>query len=97
MKKAKNCRYDSVDLLLINNDDYLRSVYPLLLSFLFSATSTIREMRGFEEGNSKQYKTLRVYVTGFWKTDQIVTLGLFHFIGPANGYTCTLHTYSTIT
>ena len=23
------------------------------------------------------------YVTGFWKTDQIVTLGLFHFIGAA--------------
>ena len=22
------------------------------------------------------------YVTGFWKTDQIVTLGLFHLIGP---------------
>ena len=31
------------------------------------------------------------FVAGFWKTDQIVTLGLFHFIGPANGYTCTLH------
>ena len=24
-----------------------------------------------------------MYVTGFWKTDQIVTLGLFHFIGPS--------------
>ena len=35
--------------------------------------------------------TLYLYVTGFWKTDQIVTLGLFHFIGPANGYTHTLH------
>ena len=36
------------------------------------------------------------YVTGFWKTDRIVTLGLFHFIGPAiaNGYTCTLYTYT---
>ena len=28
---------------------------------------------------------------------QIVTLGLFHFIGPANGYTCTLHIHSAIT
>ena len=37
------------------------------------------------------------YVTGFWKTDWIVTLGLFHFIGPANGYTCTLHIHITIT
>ena len=37
------------------------------------------------------------YVTGFWKTDQIVTLGLFHFIGPANGYTCTLHIHSALT
>ena len=36
------------------------------------------------------------YLTGFWKTDRIVTLGLFHFIGPANGYTCTLHIHSTI-
>ena len=38
-----------------------------------------------------------VFVTEFWKTDQIVTLGLFHFIGPANGYTRTLHIYSAIT
>ena len=30
------------------------------------------------------------YVTGYWKTDQIVTLGLFHFIGPADSYTHTL-------
>ena len=31
-------------------------------------------------------------MTGFQKTDQSVTLGLFHFIGPANGYNRTLHT-----
>ena len=37
------------------------------------------------------------YVTGFWITYRIVTLGLFHFIGPANGYTCTLHIHSAIT
>ena len=37
-----------------------------------------------------------VYVTGFWKTDRIVTLGLFHFIGPANGYTHTLHIHTAI-
>ena len=36
------------------------------------------------------------YVTGFWKTDRIVTLGLFHLIGPANGYTYTLHIHSAI-
>ena len=35
-----------------------------------------------------------VYVTGIWKIDQIVTLGLFHFIGPTNGYTCTLPIHS---
>ena len=35
-----------------------------------------------------------IYVTGFWKTDQIVTLGLFNFIGLANGYTRTLHIHS---
>ena len=35
-----------------------------------------------------------LYVTGFWKTDQIVTLVLFHFIGPTNGYTRTPHIHS---
>ena len=42
------------------------------------------------------YIYIIIYVTGFWKTDQIITLGLFHYIGPANGYTCTLHIHSTI-
>ena len=39
---------------------------------------------------------IETFVTGFWKTDQnlIVTLGLIHFIGPANGYTRTLHIYT---
>ena len=36
------------------------------------------------------------YVTGFWKTNRIVTLGLFHFIGLADGYSCTLHIHSAI-
>ena len=35
-------------------------------------------------------------MTGFWKTDWHVTLGLFHFIGPANGYTHTLHIHTAI-
>ena len=43
------------------------------------------------------YYNVHAYVTGYWKTDQIITLGLFHFIGPANGYTCTLHIQSAIT
>ena len=34
------------------------------------------------------------YVTGFWKTDRIVKLGPFHFIGPANGYNCMYTTHS---
>ena len=37
------------------------------------------------------------FVTGLWKTDQFVTLGLFHFIGAANGYTCTQPIHSAIT
>ena len=37
------------------------------------------------------------YVTGFWKTDQNITLDLFHFIGPANAYTHTLSIHSAIT
>ena len=40
---------------------------------------------------------LQTYVTGFWKTNQIVTLGLFHFIGPENGYTHKLHIHGVIT
>ena len=43
------------------------------------------------------YNFIIIYVTGFWKTDQIVTLDLFHFIGPANGHTHTLHIHSVIT
>ena len=30
---------------------------------------------------------LKVYVTGYWKTDHNVTLGQLHFIGPANSHT----------
>ena len=37
------------------------------------------------------------YVTGFWKADQIVALGLFQFIGPANSYTHALPIHSAIT
>ena len=37
-----------------------------------------------------------IYVTGLWKTDRNVTLGLFHFIGPANAYTHTLHIHTAI-
>ena len=38
-------------------------------------------------------------VTGFLKTDWTVAQGLFDFIGPGNGYTCTQlqYTYSAIT
>ena len=36
------------------------------------------------------------YVIGIWKTDRNVTLGLFHFIGPANGYIHTLHIHTAI-
>ena len=39
---------------------------------------------------------LNLFVTGFWKTDQIVTLGLFHFIGPANSDTHTLPIYGAL-
>ena len=35
-------------------------------------------------------------VTGYWKTDRIVTLGLFHFIGPADSYTHTLPVHCCI-
>ena len=37
------------------------------------------------------------YLIGYWKTDQIVTLGLFHFIGPPNSHTHTLPIHSAIT
>ena len=41
--------------------------------------------------------TIAINVTGFWKTNQIITLGLFHFIGSANGHICTIHMHSAIT
>ena len=41
--------------------------------------------------------TAQDFVIGFWKTDQFVTLGLFHFIAAANGYTCTQPIHSAIT
>ena len=47
-------------------------------------------------GGSKAIAGQYSYMTGFCKTDQIVTLGLFHFTGPANGYTCTLHIHGDI-
>ena len=47
--------------------------------------------------NSLQVKLHNIYVIGFWKTDRIVTLGLFHVIGPAKGHTRTLHIRSAIT
>ena len=36
------------------------------------------------------------YVTGYWKTDHNVTLGLLHFVAPANSHTHTLsvHCYN---
>ena len=36
-------------------------------------------------------------MTGFWKIDQTIMLGLFHFTAPANAYTHTLPIYSVIT
>ena len=49
------------------------------------------------KSKSKSYKTKSLqYVTGFWKTDRNVTLGLFHFIDPANAYTHTLHIRTAI-
>ena len=41
-------------------------------------------------GQMVDFAGLVTYVTGFQETIQIVTLGLFHFIGPVNGYTSTL-------
>ena len=41
-----------------------------------------------------QISLYSIIVTSFWKTDQTGTLGVFHFIDPANGYTCTLHIYT---
>ena len=36
------------------------------------------------------------YVTGYWKTDQNVTLGIFNFIVPADRYTQTLATHALL-
>ena len=37
-----------------------------------------------------------IIVTGFWKTDQTVTLSLFRFIGLANSHAYTLPIHSAI-
>ena len=44
-------------------------------------TSTNRSLISSSIGNCFKCK----YVTGFWKTNRIVTPGLFHFSGSANG------------
>ena len=44
----------------------------------------------------KQIPGYLSFVTGFWKTNQNVTLGLFQFIGPANDYTHTLPIHTAI-
>ena len=54
--------YGSIDSLLVNIEEYLKGANPLLLSFLFSATSTVREMKTLEEGSSKHFNALRIYV-----------------------------------
>ena len=41
--------------------------------------------------------TIHTYMRLDLETDLIVTLGLFHFIGPANDYTCALHIDNGIT
>ena len=44
----------------------------------------------------KLLNTQCAFVSGFWKTDHNVTLGLFHFIGPAYSYTHILPVHSGI-
>ena len=51
---------------------------------------------GFKKFCLLYHEDYHNYVTGFWRTDQIVTLSLFHFIGPANSYTYTLPIHSSI-
>ena len=36
------------------------------------------------------------FVTGFWKVNQNVTLGLFYVIGPADRYSYTNRTWHTV-
>ena len=44
----------------------------------------------FDESRLHRLKIPYQYVTGFWKTNQNVTLGQLHFFGPANSHTHTL-------
>ena len=41
--------------------------------------------------------SLYLYATGFWKTGQIVMLGLFYFITSTNNHTYALSVHSAIT
>ena len=59
--------------------------YPYLISLLFT-------MIYFYHSSEKCEKTSHATtnVTGYWKTDQNITLGQLHFLGPANSHTHTL-------
>ena len=78
---------------------------PISASMGPGTAQAMKESRQQEQGCSYMQGTVTyevhwyvdyVYVTGFWKTDRNVTLGLFHFIGPANAYTHTLHIRTAI-
>ena len=59
--------------------------YPWKLNWNFEVASS-----------SFMFSITGLYVIGYWKTDQIVTLGLFHSIGPPDSYTRTLSMHCCI-
>ena len=66
--------------LYVITEQQLYELFSLLESFsIYTAIS--------EECSAAVLPFLCQYVTGFWKTDQNVTLGQLHFLGPANSHT----------
>ena len=79
-------------------EDYHFKCIPLVLCTSMITPHTSVPPMGFLVQNANIQLTIiscsYIYVTGFWRTNQNVTLGLFHFIDPANSYTHALRTHS---
>ena len=71
--------------------------WPRLSCLLFLPWCTAIAGYHTSSNNSNSQQESATNVPGFWKTDQFVTLGLFHFIGSANNYKRTLTIHSPIT
>ena len=76
---------------------FMKSVFCNKFLLLYTEDFWMCHYVRFSQIESPLLKAINIYVAGYWKTTQIVTLGLFHFIGPANRYTLVLPIHSANT